>query len=233
MKFLAAWLSPFSWRNRATTARRLAAFSRAEQNSQLLLNSAARGTTDVRRKALYLRHALDEGRHARLFRKRALELATEAEQGKLNFVADADDLFEKLGERRFVAFVCLGERRGRAQFESYVEHFRRQGQRRLGRTFAVIVKDERRHESYTWQLLLEWCGGDSRKVHWLLFRARLWEMRRDALHFGQRTARVLYVACACLLYASILPWAWLFRRGAETAVGLRPVTRALDQSSMP
>src|SRR5450755_463741 len=71
-----AWLGgEWSFRAPLRTARLLYGFARTEEQSQLELRDAARACPDERRRALYLRHALDEARHSRLFAEHAEELS--------------------------------------------------------------------------------------------------------------------------------------------------------------
>ena len=156
---LTAW---WAFRSPAATARLLLGFCRAERNSELELLAAARSTTRNEHRALYLRHAIDESRHADLFFRRA-NAADQATAPMFPDV-DTDELFARLGERDFLAFVHNGERDGAAQFRGYVEHFRA----RVGdaadpaKLFAGILVDEDRHESTSWTMLVACCDGDER-----------------------------------------------------------------------
>lgn len=106
-----AWLGgQWSFRSPGRAARLLYGFARTEAQSQLELRQAARACSDERRRASYLRHALDESRHAQVFAEHAEELARRA--GAVGFArpsASSESLYERLGELRFLAFVHAGE----------------------------------------------------------------------------------------------------------------------------
>src|SRR5690606_18537826 len=93
-RFLVSVSCPWVFRSPAAHARQLRSLARTEQGSYLSLQWAAQRCSSVERQALFLRHAADEARHAQIFWSRAAEL--EAPIGPL--VADAEDLFEALGE---------------------------------------------------------------------------------------------------------------------------------------
>lgn len=60
-------VTPIVWRVPGHGARKLYGFAKAEQGSRIDLLQAAHRTTSLARRALYLRHALDETRHAGMF----------------------------------------------------------------------------------------------------------------------------------------------------------------------
>src|SRR5258706_4060133 len=116
------------WRWPRREVRLLRSFARAEASSVLDMLLAARSTPSAARRAFYLRHALDEARHARMFAARADQLAVERGGTPAGAArADYEALFERLGEVAFLAFVHRGERRGRKQFEAHRDHFARSG----------------------------------------------------------------------------------------------------------
>jgi hypothetical protein len=210
-----AWLGgSIAFTSQLRTARLLYGFACTEAQSQLELCRAARACQDPRRRAMYLRHALDEARHARVFGEHAAELAHAA--GAEGFPAPAaasEDLFDALGETRFLAFVYRGERRGRTEFEVYAKLLHRRGVSSLALLFERLVLDERQHEAYTARLLEE-LGGEAGAR-----RALGWAARSDAwLAFrrhGRRFAGLLYTLSMLLVYAALAPYAlairWLSR----------------------
>src|SRR5262245_39288942 len=105
-----AWLAgQWAFRSLRSTAKLLHGFARTEEQSQLELRQAARLCGDERRSARYLRHALDESRHAHAFAERAADLArAAASTGFPRPVAGCENLYERLGELRFLAFVHAG-----------------------------------------------------------------------------------------------------------------------------
>lgn len=210
-RHVAALASPFAWRSRARAAARYLAFAAAERQSELELRRAAALCHDPRRRALYLLHALEEARHARVFASRARELATSSSPDGADHEAaggtipvDLEHLFERHGEPFFVAFVHRGEARGRAQFEAYREHFEARGDARSARVFEGVLADERRHEAYTCELLVELTGSE-RRARALLLRAAAWEAWRALRRSGRRVASSLYAITMLAVYAVAAP----------------------------
>lgn len=206
-----AWLGgrwAFSSQRRA--ARLLHGFACTEEQSQLELRLAARACTDERRRARYLRHALDETRHAHAFAEHACELARVARTGGFaRPSAGCERLYEQLGEVRFLAFVHVGEQRGRAEFETYARLLRKRGADATALLFEGLVVDERQHEAYTAQLLAELAGVDGarRAVRWV----RRWQAWREFRRRGRRLARALYTVSMLLVYLALAPFALSFR----------------------
>ena len=184
MSRLAQVLNPIVWRLPGRAARKLHSFARAERGSMIDLMQAARTTPSAARAAMYLRHAADEARHARLFAQRSAELCRQRGREPLGEVrADTEALFERLGEVDFLAFVHRGERRGRAQFEAYHDYFVHRGAHEDASLFEGIIADERRHESYTRELLVELAGGEvaARAAMRRMGRWEAWRTWRRAL----------------------------------------------------
>ncbi|HEY4242247.1 MAG TPA: ferritin-like domain-containing protein [Kofleriaceae bacterium] len=201
-------VTPIVWRVPGHGARKLIGFARAEQGSRIDLLQAAQRTPDLRRRALYLKHALDETRHAQMFWRRSSELR--AVEGRPAFgapIADTEDLYERLGEVRFLAFVHRGESRGRAQFEVYAKHFGVRGDARTEALFAAILVDEARHESYTRELLVELVGESGARRE--LRRAAMWEAWRTWRRAGRALAAWLYGLAMMLIYLVTGPLAYL------------------------
>lgn len=204
-------------------ARKLAGFALAEQGSLLTLRLAAAQTPDLRRRALYLRHAADEARHARMFlaaaRARARREGLPPPVGLS--AADAEDLFARLGEIGFLAFLHHAERRGRERFELYRDLFAAEGDRPGAALFEAILPDERRHEDYALRELTALAGSPA-KARRAVLRARAWEALRAWRRLGRASAGGLYAAIMILVYAALFPLAWLTRRLRPDTPGLRP-----------
>lgn len=148
---IARLLNPLVWRRPGHAARKLLAFALAEQGSMIDMRLAARLTPSPARAAAYLRHADDEARHARMFVRRAEQLAAQADPALVigGLQADSEALFERLGELDFLAFVHHGEVRARMQFETYLDYFTRVGRERDRSLFEAVLVDEQRHGDYT------------------------------------------------------------------------------------
>ena len=208
---LLAWLSGvWSFGSPRRTARLLHGFACTEQQSQLELREAARRCPDDRRQGLYLRHALDEARHARAFAEQAAELSRASGGAALaRAAADSERLYERHGEARFLGLVARGERRGRVEFEVYAGLLRRRGQLSLAELFEGLVRDERQHEAYTAQRLDELCGSAGARRAWrYAARSEAWRAFRDR---GRRFAGALYGVAMFVLYLALAPYALAFR----------------------
>jgi len=212
--------TPLVWRLPGHGARKLYGFARAEQGSRLDLLQAARRTDSLSRRALYLRHALDETRHAAMFWRRAGELR--GDRALPPPAADTEALFDRLGELGFLAFVHRGERRGRRQFELYARHFARRGDARTAALFEAILVDEVRHERYTRELLVELAGGE-RPARAELRRAARWAAWRSYRRAGRALAGAVYVVLMTAIYLVAAPLATLAlrRRRARRAARWR------------
>jgi bacterioferritin (cytochrome b1) len=181
------------------------------------LIAATRLTPNVERSAAYMRHMLDEARHARMFAARSAELRLQDDLPSLGYpVADIEDLFESLGELRFLAFVHTGEKRGRKQFETYRDWFEKRGDHKSGAMFAAIVRDEERHERYTYDLLVAMAGGELQAQSELRAVAA-WEVWRTWRRMGRFLAEKLYFIAMLLIYALWGPVMAMFGLMARTS----------------
>ncbi len=211
---IARLLNPIVWRRRSGVVRKLYHFALAEQASMVDMRQAARLTPSPTRAAAYLRHADDEARHARMFLLRARELARTyscRRPGELR--VDTEHLYEHLGERAFLAFVHYGEARARRQFDTYLVWFRNHGRDKDRALFEAIIADERRHETYTYELLVELAGSEA-EAQKSLRRVAVWEAWRRWLRGGRTLAHGVYQLTSWVLYLALLPMVplvWLSR----------------------
>lgn len=217
---LAAWaLAPWLARREGAAARALHRFAHAEQGSELTLRWAAQRASTAELRAQLLRHALDEGRHARAFGKRAAELWPAGHPPPV--VADAEDLHAAVGEARFFAFVTLAEGRGCREFSGYRRAFEAGGDARTAALLGAIVADEQRHESYAAEALLALSGERQARSH--LRRVALWEAWRSFRRAGRSLADGLFRALMALLYLTLVPpLVPLVRATRPLRPGLRP-----------
>jgi hypothetical protein len=207
MNLYATLLAPLAWRVPGHAARMLHGFAQAEQGSMIDLLAAANLTASPERRALYLRHALDEGRHAGMFAHRSAELRRAGGRAPLGPVlADTEQLFEA----RFLAFVHLGEARGRAQFEAHIRACRGRGDERSAALIEAISADEARHERYTAELLAEIAGG-ARGARRAVRRARVWEAWRLWRRAGRWVSARVYAVLMIALFVAVAPFALLVR----------------------
>jgi hypothetical protein len=207
------------WARPGRAARKLYEFARAEHGSMIDLHAAAKLTRSVARRSTYLRHALDESRHATLFFRRARELGeVDGIGGRAPPRADSEALFERLGEERFLAFVYRAERRGRRQFETYRDHFRAHGDDRTGALFDAVLADERRHEEYSRALLTAVCGGEVKARRALRWAAG-WEAWRAWRRAGRFIAERVFSLAMMALYLALAPVGLLLRLAAPARRG--------------
>ena len=214
---LARMTAPIAFYSRARTAKQLFTFALAEQESMLELRAAAALCPVPARKALYLRHALDEERHATIFAAHAAEIRRAIGKPPWGHPrTSCESLYARLGEIGFLAFVHRGEMRGRSQFEVYEKYFEGRGDDKLRAMFAALIGDEKGHESYTGALLLEEAGpSGARKA---MAKVVLWEAFRGWRRAGQGIAKWVYAASMTVLFTTLAPFA-LFVRLVKPARG--------------
>lgn len=138
-------------------ALKMAQFSHTEAGSGQDMLAATEETDRPEMRARYFQHALDELKHARMFRERSTALApargrAQAVLEDAGYIAShgirgTSSLFRDLGELEFLAFVWIAERRGAEQFEIYSSLLRDDAA--TGVMFAEIARDERFHIAYS------------------------------------------------------------------------------------
>jgi hypothetical protein len=218
-------LNPIVWGVPGREARKFFGFALAEQGSMIDLAAAARLTPSPERRAAYVRHLLDESRHARVFTLRSAELR--AAEGRASFGwphADTEDLFANLGEVRFLAFVHRGEARGCEQFTAYRDWFARRGDHKTSAMFEAILRDERRHMRYTRELLVDMTGSE-RAAGRAVRRAMLWEAGRTWRRGGRAVAERLYVVLMLAFSLLLAPFALVVRLTRPVRAGWVPARR--------
>lgn len=179
-------------------------FSRAEWASSLDLAIAARLTPSAGRAAQYLRHAADERRHSYAFSMRAVELGIDGRRyPDVALQTRSDELYERLGEAKFLALVHFGEARSVAELEARAAVLRALGDERSATLCSAIVRDEQAHASYTWYLLCEAVG--ERHARRLILRARAYELWRRAQSQASVVTSALYVALTTAIYFIAAP----------------------------
>ncbi len=178
----------------------------------LTLKWAAARANSPERCAIYLDQALEEQRHARLFSKRAAELRGRA--GAESIVStDAEDLFNQLGEIRFLAFLHHGERRAVVEFAHYQAAFSNAGDAQTAALFAEIVAEERHHQDYPIELIGTLTNDPKAATRAARF-VTTWEAWRSFRRLGRFIAERIYNVCMwCLfpLLALLSLWVRLVR----------------------
>jgi hypothetical protein len=201
----------WAFRTPPSTTKRLRAFAAAERNSELELLLAAHQTHNDERRLSYLRHALDEARHAEAFFRRA-----HGDDAALFPDVDVDDLYERLGERDFLALVFVGEGLGAAQFRGYAEAW---GSHGPGRLFSAITRDEDRHERDAWQHLVQLCDGDVAHARRRVRAMAVWMAWRRLHRSGRAVSSTLFAACMTLVFFACAPLALWVKRMRPTPTG--------------
>jgi bacterioferritin (cytochrome b1) len=213
----------------------LLGFSLAEHASMLDLRAACAKTSSPARRVLYLRHSLDEARHARMYAQRSAELQRARGREPLYAPnADIEDLFENLGEVAFLAFVHRGERRGGEQFKEHRRQFLRRGDEKTASLFEAIIADEEQHAGYTWALLVELTGGE-KQARGALRKAAAWEAYRLWRRAGRAVAGAVYAAFMFALYVTLFPFAILVRAARPARIGwvAAPAPRETESKGPP
>lgn len=206
-RLLLRLIAPLVWRSEAKVAAKLEGFASTEAGSALDMLKAAELTDDPTLRRLFFRHAMDEARHAQLFRESARQLLLPSPRppSEYNLIhATRQNLFERLGLVRFVAFVYLAEKRGELQFRALREHFRHHPA--LEALFLRVSRDEQAHIAYTDKLLSGWKEsgqrGMVRRALWHVRLTRAWTAwRRSGRVFGDALSRLLLG----ILYWLVLP----------------------------
>lgn len=205
-QYLTDALNPLVWRWPGNDAAKFYRFSFTEYSSVLDLTLAARLTPSTERASQYLRHLQDELKHTHIFLNRANKLRTQSGKKPLPAPdADYENLFERLGEEQFLAFVHLGEKRGCMQFTSYARYFARKGDTHTSGIFTAVLEDENHHMQYTYDLLQQLCGSPQ-KTKTALRKAHLWEARRSWMRNGKSLTAKLFFLIVLSVYPLLLPY---------------------------
>jgi rubrerythrin len=216
---MGAWLNPVQrwvWGDPVRRGHRLLRFADVEADGGRDLARAAELTADPRLRGLYLRHALDEQRHADMFRRRGAELLR-VHAGEAGWQPDwlapgergLDDVaVERDGDARLLAFLHLSERAAALGFGTYRDALA--GDAETQQMFARILKDEAFHMNYTRRELARVAP---RKQGWLLWKARLGRLWKGYLRFAVALGGLFGAIILSLQYFVLLPpFAWAAKR---------------------
>src|SRR5579859_3981857 len=146
------------WSNARRRGIKLLQFAETEADGGRDFARAAERTSDALLRRLYIRHAIDEQRHANLFRTRgrAILAALPKEDGSAGFQANwfspgergLDDLqVDKEKEDALLAFLHLSEKAAARRFAVYHEVLNVDPTTRD--VFSDVLKDEAFHMNYT------------------------------------------------------------------------------------
>ncbi|MDP2313405.1 MAG: ferritin-like domain-containing protein [Pseudomonadota bacterium] len=214
-------------------ATKMAEFSHTEAGSGLDMLAATEETPRPELRARYFRHALDELRHARLFRERAGALASaRSPQGRSRAQAVLEDggylasqgirgsesLFRQLGELEFLAFVWVHEKRGAEQFDLYASLLRDDAS--TAAMFAEIARDERFHIAYSRAELDRYTkAGATHDVRWAVLRVRGRRAWQGWLRLTRDLGNAMAGLWLGLLYLLVIGPFSLVARATERPVG--------------
>jgi hypothetical protein len=209
------------WSDKQRSARKLLRFAETEADGARDLVRAAELTDDPTLRRLYVRHALDEDRHAQLFRARgSVLLRAPSKHGparfQLNWVSPGerglDDLrVQTETDASLLAFLHLSEKSAAGHFATYVEALK--DDPATGAVFQEILKDESFHMSYTLAQLTRVAPGRRRLFLWKARLGRLW---KAYLRVMSALAGAMGTVILSLQYLVLLPpFAAIAKRAAR------------------
>jgi rubrerythrin len=171
------------WRNPKRRAQNLLRFAEVEADGGRDIVRAAEVTADPQLRRLFLKHALDEQRHADLFRGRGLELiralpGAAAAGVRAEWLAPGerglDDLrVEDEGDEALLAFLHLSERAAARDFANYVAVLGADPPTRA--VFEKVLHDETFHMTYTRNQLQRVAPERARGRIWTARLRRFWK----------------------------------------------------------
>lgn len=205
------------WHDPFRRGLRLLRFAEVEADGGRDLARAAELTGDARLRRRYLRHALDEQRHAEIFRSRGIALLRSCSGKEADLRSDwltpgergLDDVAIVRGrDAALLAFLHLSERSAARQFAIYGRAVGSDAETRD--VFAHILKDEAFHMTYT---LRELRRIAPRKQGWLLWRARLGRLWKGYLRLAAGLGNLIGSVILTLQYFVLVPpFAWIAKR---------------------
>jgi len=225
------------WGDFDRRVRKLLAFAEVEGDGGRDILRAAEVTPDPLLRRLYLEHAIDELRHADLFRQRgAALLQVRGTRSKVLFNTNPlpgghglDDLsIEGEPDYRLLAFLHVAEKAAAGRFTIYREVVEDDPSTRA--IFEQILRDEVFHMNYTYTQLARVKPGSYRWQVWKARASRLW---KRYLRVAAVVAGVLGTATLTILYFVLLaPFAWVAKREARREpVGWVPMAREGNDSA--
>jgi rubrerythrin len=217
------------WADSRRSAHKLLRFAETEADGGRDIARAAELTGDGVLRRLYLRHAMDELRHADMFRRRGRAMLAalpkeSAEVSQANWLAPGerglDDLHVE-GEKddTLLAFLHLSERAAALRFATYRAVLAHDPDTRG--VFEDILRDEAFHMNYTRKQLER---VSPRRHGWRLWVARLHRLWKVYLRFAAAFASVMGAVILAVQYFVVLPVFALFakRSARREALGWTP-----------
>jgi rubrerythrin len=205
------------WGDFDRRVRKLIAFAQVEGDGGRDILRAAEVTPDPLLRRLYLEHAIDELRHADLFRERGAALL-QLRASHANTLFDSnplpgghglDDLsIEGEPDHRLLAFLHVAEKAAAGRFAIYRDVVDDDPPTRA--IFEEILRDEVFHMNYTYTQLARVRPRSYRRQVWQARASRLW---KRYLRVAAAVAGVIGGAILTVMYFLVLsPFAWLAKR---------------------
>ena len=224
------------WGDFDRRVRKLLAFAEVEGDGGRDILRAAEVTSDPLLRRLYLEHAIDELRHADLFRQRGaalLQLRSTRAKGLFNISPlpgghGLDDLsIEGEPDHRLLAFLHVAEKAAAGRFAIYRDVVGDDPSTRA--IFEEILRDEVFHMNYTYAQLARVLPTSYRRQVWQARASRLW---KRYLRVAAAVASVLGTAILTIMYFVLLaPFAWLAKRAERREpVGWTPIAQEGNDS---
>ena len=210
------------WRQPGRRARKLLSLAAVEADGGRDLVRAAEFTRDPLLRRLYLVHAEDECRHARLFRDRGIELLNDYPSSAARAVYQAewlapgerglDDLqVERERDGALLAFLHLSEKAAARSFAQYRDAL--PDDRATRQVFEEVLRDEEFHMKYTRAQLSRI---EPERQGMLIWRARFGRLWKGYLRLAMALAGLISGIVLRLIYFLILPpFALLAKRAAR------------------
>jgi rubrerythrin len=212
------------WRDPKRRAQNLLRFAEVEADGGRDLVRAAEVTKDPHLRRLFLKHALDEQRHADLFRGRGLALmralpADAAEGVQADWLAPGerglDDVrVEDEGDDTLLAFLHLSEAAAARDFSNYIAVMKADPPTQA--VFEKVLHDEAFHMTYTHEQLKRVAPERAARLIWMARLRRLW---RAYLRFASALAGLIGGVILTLQYFIILPLFAFAAKRSERAAG--------------
>ncbi len=210
------------WSDAHRRAAKLLGFAATEADSGRDMARAAECTKDGLLRRIYLRHSLDEQKHARLFTSRAraifasLDAADPGSSFQGNWFTPGErglDALEvdKETDASLLAFLFLSERAGARRFVVYRDVLGSDPATRD--VFGVVLPDETFHTNYSFAQLKRL---SPRHYGWHIWKARLGRVWKAYLRTAASVASVMGAVVLGVQYFVVLPlFALMAKRSAR------------------
>src|ERR1700674_3754505 len=219
------------WGDFDRRVRKLLAFAEVEGDGGRDILRAAEVTSDPLLRRLYLEHAIDELRHADLFRQRgAALLQLRSTRSTVLFTTSPlpgghglDNLsVEGEPDHRLLAFLHVAEKAAAGRFAIYRDVVDDDPSTRA--IFEEILRDEVFHMNYTYTQLARVLP---KSYGWQVWQARASRLWKRYLRVAAAVAGVMGTAILTIVYFVVLaPFAWLAKRAERREpVGWAPIAQ--------